>query len=167
MIQFALSKMYHFATRALVVNYAAKKLTIQHMGGIVDGFERFSSSLFGVARGWNKLATSVMKEYDLKGVYAFYLFALNEYDGSLTSADLANVCGRDKADVSRAVTTLEARGLLKREGNSSNAPSSSSTILYMYSVACVKISFKGENICIRLNCEVKSFSGFTIIRDCG
>lgn len=35
------------------------------------------------------------------------------------------------------------------------------------SVACVKINFKGENICIRLNCEVKSFSGFTIIRDCG
>ena len=101
----------------------------------MDGFERFSSSLFGVARGWNKLATSVMKEYDLKGVYAFYLFALNEYDGSLTSADLANVCGRDKADVSRAVTTLEARGLLKREGNSSNAPSSSSTIPYTYSVA--------------------------------
>lgn len=83
---------------------------------MIDRFERFSFSIFEISRCWHKIAADVMGEYGLKGPYAVYLVAMRRFDEGITSARLCEICARDKADVSRAVSAMEKEGLICREG---------------------------------------------------
>lgn len=82
---------------------------------MIDRFERFSFSIFEISRFWHKIAGEVMDEYGLKGPCAIYLSVLYRNSQGLTAARLAELCGRDKADVSRSVAAMEEKGLLIRE----------------------------------------------------
>lgn len=79
----------------------------------MDRFENFSTAIFKISHYWNKLATEEMKEHNLKGTYALYLITLYNSKDEMTAAILSKTCGRDKADVSRAVSTLQKRGLIE------------------------------------------------------
>ena len=83
----------------------------------MDRFETFSLALFSISRCWNKIAGEEMRRYGLKGVHAFYLVTILRHDGELTAANLRELCGRDKADVSRSVSAMESMGLLSRTGD--------------------------------------------------
>lgn len=82
----------------------------------MDRFETFSLALFNISRYWNKIAAEEMEKFGLKGAHAFYLVTILRNDGSVTASQLCELCGRDKADVSRAVAKMEQIGLLRREG---------------------------------------------------
>ena len=82
----------------------------------MDRFETFSLALFNISRYWNRLAADEMAKYGLKGAHAFYLVTILRYDGTVTASQLCELCGKDKADVSRAVSKMEQIGLLVREG---------------------------------------------------
>ena len=86
---------------------------------VINRFERFSYSVFEISRCWHKLAADVMAERGLKGPYAIYLVMLRHYDEGVTAARLCELCARDKADVSRAVSAMEKEGLVFREGGGS------------------------------------------------
>ncbi len=75
-------------------------------------FEHFTLDIFNISKYWNKLATDEMKKYGLRGAHALYLMILDGYEGEMTAARLADLCQRDKADVSRAIATpkLTPRG---------------------------------------------------------
>lgn len=89
---------------------------------MVDRFRRFSFSLFEMTRCWHKLAAEEMGKYDLKGPYAMYLVVLLHKPEGLTAAQLCELCGRDKADVSRSLSTMVEKGLVRREnGNTYRA----------------------------------------------
>ena len=89
---------------------------------MVDRFQRFTFSMFEISRCWHKLASEVMAEYDMKGPYAIYLVELMQNPQGLTAAQLCELSARDKADVSRAVSIMEEKGLIEREkGNSYRA----------------------------------------------
>ena len=79
-------------------------------------FDRFSLAIFEISRCWHKLAADEMAKYDLKGPHAMYLMTIQRYSDGITSAQLAELCGRDKADVSRSMSLMEAKGLIRREG---------------------------------------------------
>lgn len=83
----------------------------------MDRFETFSLALFSISRCWSKIAGEEMKRYGLKGAHAFYLVTILRHDGELTAANLCELCGRDKADISRAVAAMESLSLLRREGD--------------------------------------------------
>ncbi len=83
----------------------------------MDRFETFSLALFSISRCWSKIAGEEMKRYGLKGAHAFYLVTILRHDGELTAANLCELCGRDKADISRAVSTMESLSLLQRTGD--------------------------------------------------
>ena len=85
----------------------------------MDRFEHFTLSIFSISRYWNKIATEEMKKYGLRGAYALYLVMLASYEGRITAAKLADLCQRDKADVSRALSAFhkEGRSLRTREGS--------------------------------------------------
>ena len=83
----------------------------------MDRFETFSLALFNMSRYWNRLAAEEMEKYGLKGAHAFYLVTVLRYDGEVTASQLCELCGKDKADVSRAVTRMEEIGLLERVGS--------------------------------------------------
>ena len=81
---------------------------------MVDRFKQFSFSIFEIYRCWHKLAAQEMARYGLKGPHAIYLVAIQECPDGLTAAELSALCGRDKADVSRAVAALEEKKLIYR-----------------------------------------------------
>ena len=83
----------------------------------MDRFETFSLALFNMSRYWNRLAAEEMEKYGLKGAHAFYLVTVLRYDGEVTASQLCDLCGKDKADVSRAVAKMEQIGLLERVGS--------------------------------------------------
>ena len=88
---------------------------------MVERFEKFSYAIFEISRCWHKLAAEEMEKYDLKGTFSVYLLALRRSSEGLTAARLCELCGRDKADVSRAVAQLVRRGLVQREGRNYRA----------------------------------------------
>ena len=89
---------------------------------MVDRFRRFSLSLFEISRCWHKLAAEEMSKYGLKGPSAIYLVVLQHNPEGLTAARLCELCGRDKADVSRCLSAMQEKGLVVREkGNSYRA----------------------------------------------
>ena len=86
---------------------------------MIDRFERFSFAISDISRYWHKIAADEMEPYGLKGPYAVYFTTLYRYPEGVSAARLAELCSRDKADVSRALTRLEERGLLERTGSTS------------------------------------------------
>lgn len=88
---------------------------------MVRRFERFSCAISEISRYWHKLAGEEMEKYGLKGSHSVYLTALYRNSPGVSSAQLCELTGRDKADVSRMMTIMEQKGLVIREGASYRA----------------------------------------------
>ena len=54
----------------------------------------------------------------LRGAYALYLVVIRSGEGQMTAARLADLCQRDKADVSRAIAAFQKKGILEPYGES-------------------------------------------------
>lgn len=87
---------------------------------MLERFERFSLSIFEITRHWHKITSDEMEKYGLKGPHSIYLLAMHQHPEGVTSAQLGELCGRDKADVSRMVSILEEKGLVIRENVTKN-----------------------------------------------
>ena len=85
---------------------------------MIDRFEHFTLSIFSISRYWNIMATEEMKKYGLRGAYALYLLMIASNEGEITAAKLAELCRRDKADVSRALSRFQEKGIIQPYGNS-------------------------------------------------
>ena len=83
---------------------------------MIGRFERFSYAIFEISRCWHKLAAEEMEKYGLRGPFAVYLIALQNSPEGLTAVRLCELCARDKADVSRAVSLMVRKGFIKRKG---------------------------------------------------
>lgn len=83
---------------------------------MISRFERFSFAIFEISRYWHKIAANEMLKYGLKGPHAIYLIAMNRHPEGLTSGQLTEISSRDKADVSRAMASMELQGLVVKEG---------------------------------------------------
>ena len=82
----------------------------------MDRFERFTLSVFSITRYWNRIAAEAMGRYGLKGANALYLLTLGDAKGEITAAQLAEICQRDKADVSRAIASFQEKGIIEPYG---------------------------------------------------
>ena len=82
---------------------------------MLDRFERFSFSIFEITRHWHKITSDEMEKYGLKGTHCIYLLAMQQHPEGITATQLGEICGRDKADVSRMVSIMEQKGLVTRE----------------------------------------------------
>ena len=87
---------------------------------MIDRFEKFIYVISDIDRCWHKIAAEVMEGYGLKGPYAVYFTTMYRHGEGITAAQLGELCGRDKADVSRAISTLERKGLVQKVGGSQN-----------------------------------------------
>lgn len=82
---------------------------------MLNRFAKFSQSIAEIDRCWHKLAAEEMAKYELNSPHAVYLNTL--YDSGeegITCAQLAALCGKNKADVSRMVAILEKKELIRR-----------------------------------------------------
>ncbi len=87
---------------------------------MVSRFEHFSYSISAISRCWHKIASEVMEKCGLKGTYAIYLITIYRYSDGITAAKLGELCSKDKSDISRAISAMEKKGLVKREGINRN-----------------------------------------------
>lgn len=83
---------------------------------MVERFERFSFAISEISRYWHKLAAEEMEKYGLKGQHSVYLITMNKYPDGITATQLCELCNRDKSDVSRMMSIMEKKGLVKKEG---------------------------------------------------
>lgn len=83
-------------------------------------YEQFSASIFSIYQSIQKIEKNEMIHYGSRGIYAQYLAVLVRYPQGLTAARLSDICGRDKAAVSRTVADMEKEGLLTRENQGEN-----------------------------------------------
>ena len=83
---------------------------------MVDRFEKFSLAISEISRYWHRIAAEELKPYDLKSPHAVYLTTLYRYPDGITAPRLAELCGKDKADVSRMMSIMESKGLIIKEG---------------------------------------------------
>lgn len=87
---------------------------------LVDRFEKFIFTISEIDRYWHRVAADEMAKYGLKGPYVIYLVTMNRHCEGLTASQLCEICGRNKADVSRAVRDMESKGLVKKVSENGN-----------------------------------------------
>ena len=82
---------------------------------MLNRFAKFSFSISEIDRCWHKLAAEEMAKYGLNSPHAVYLNTLYDADPEgITAAQLGELCGKNKADVSRMVAILEQKGLVQK-----------------------------------------------------
>ena len=87
---------------------------------MLDRFEKFSLAIAEINRCWHKIAGEELAKYNLKSSHVNYLLVLARYPEGLTAPKLAELCDRDKADVSRMLSILETKKLVTKDGIGSN-----------------------------------------------
>ena len=83
---------------------------------MLDRFEKFSYFISEISHHWHKISADVMEEYGMKGPYSVYFTTMYRCTEGITATKLCEFCSRDKADVSRAVSLMEKKGLVTKEG---------------------------------------------------
>ena len=83
-------------------------------------FARFSLAISEIDRCWHKLAAEEMAKYDLNSPHAVYLTMLYNFEEGITAARLGELCCKNKADVSRMISILEKKGLVRKEATGGN-----------------------------------------------
>lgn len=78
-------------------------------------YEQFLFVVSGIHRYIQKIERDEMEKYGYKGAFAQYLAAMSRYPMGVTSAQLCEICDKDKAAVSRIVAEMEGKGLVIRE----------------------------------------------------
>lgn len=81
---------------------------------MLDRFEQFTAAISSIYRFVQKIERDEMEKYGLKGASAQYLLAMARYPEGITAAALCDICDRDKAAVSRILSEMEAKGLIRR-----------------------------------------------------
>lgn len=86
---------------------------------MIDRFELFTSYISEIYRQIQKIERDVMESYGLKGPHVQCLVAMSRLDHSVTATQLAALCEKDKAAISRTLSEMVQEGLVSREGQGS------------------------------------------------
>ncbi len=84
---------------------------------MIDRYEHFTYATNEINKFLRKIAGDEMKKHGLKSPHAIYFTVLAHHaESGLTATRLCELCGRDKADVSRMLSLMEERGLVVKKG---------------------------------------------------
>ena len=87
--------------------------------------QRFQSFVTGIAlchKSIQKIKTTEMTEFGLKGAHVMCLFFLGQHPEGLTAAQLSQMCAEDKAAISRTLAVLQERGYIQAGEKKYRAP---------------------------------------------
>ena len=73
---------------------------------MLDRFEQFSYSISNIYRHIMKIEREEMEKYGLRGSYVQYLVAMTRFPEGITSSKLSEICDKDKAAISRIISSL-------------------------------------------------------------
>ena len=80
-------------------------------------FETFVTAIGQINRSLQKLKSTEMADFGLKGTHVMCLYQLQQHESGLTSAQLVQLCDEDKAAISRCISELQQRGLVESPEN--------------------------------------------------
>lgn len=80
-----------------------------------DRFQAFVTGITTCYKYIQKIKTMEMTEFGLKGAHAMCLFFLHSHPEGLTAAQLSQLCGEDKAAVSRSLASLTEQGFIESD----------------------------------------------------
>lgn len=81
---------------------------------MISKYELFSTSVACLYRDIQKIERMEMAKFGLKGPHAQCLLVMKRHSEGVTSAQLCELCEKDKAAISRTVAELEEAGLVQR-----------------------------------------------------
>lgn len=84
------------------------------------GFEAFNALLGSTMKSLEHLKAKGMGEYGLSGMHTLCIRSLYEAPNGLTRTELSRRCGVDRAQITRAIGELLAKGIVFEAGGSSN-----------------------------------------------
>ena len=84
---------------------------------MISRYEHFSFLISSIYRSVQKIEREEMIKYGYKGAYAQYLAVMQRFPDGITATQLGDACEKDKAGVSRAVSEMLEKGLIRREQN--------------------------------------------------
>ncbi len=112
---------------------------------MITRFEKFSFAISEISKYWHQIASNEMRNLGLKGAISVYLTTLYRFEDGITSVELAELCCRDKSDVSRALKTLQDKGYVQKKSDKNN--------LYR---AKIFLTESGKKIAEQVNLKVES-----------
>lgn len=87
---------------------------------MITRYELFSSSVSSLSRDIQAIERTEMAKFGLKGPHAQCLLAMLRHPLGVTSAQLCELCAKDKAAISRTVAELENARMIRRESRNGN-----------------------------------------------
>lgn len=87
---------------------------------MITKYELFSSSVSSLSRDIQAIERTEMAKFGLKGPHAQCLLAMLRHPQGITSAQLCEVCAKDKAAISRTVSELENARMIRRDNRNGN-----------------------------------------------
>ena len=121
---------------------------IDQKNSAVGGFETFSSLLSSALKNLEKLKSRGMEEYGLSGTHTLCLRQMYDSPDGLTRTQLARRLGVDRAQMTRVICELLAKGYVVETEGSSN-----------YRKKCY-LSSKGKEITAEINRTVARINDF-------
>lgn len=87
---------------------------------MITKYELFSSSVATLSRDIQTIERKEMAKFGLKGPHAQCLLTMLRHPLGITSAQLCELCAKDKAAISRIVSELETARMIRRESRNGN-----------------------------------------------
>lgn len=88
---------------------------------MLQRFETFVTGITVCYKAIQRIKSSEMTEFGLKGTHTMCLFFLRRHPEGLTAASLCQLCSEDKAAISRTLSTLRQKAFVKSEGSAYRA----------------------------------------------
>ena len=82
---------------------------------MIDRFMAFTSAIAAMYKAIQKIERQETDRYGLRGPHVRCLVEIGQHPEGLPAARLCELCGKDKAAVSRSLAVLEKKGLIHRE----------------------------------------------------
>ena len=79
---------------------------------MIDRFELFTTTITQIYKNLQRIKMQEMSDFELRGTYVMCMFELNRNPEGLTITQLSQLCGEDKAAISRTISELVKRGLV-------------------------------------------------------
>ena len=84
------------------------------------GFEAFNGWIGNAAKELEKLKSKGMSDYGLSGTHTLCMRQMYDFPQGLTRTELAHRCNVDRAQITRVIGELLAKGYVQERGNGSN-----------------------------------------------
>ena len=79
----------------------------------MERFRIFTTQIALISRNIRKIKSEEMSEFDLKSPHVSCLYYLYKHSEGMTAKQLSDMCGEDKAAISRSIDSLEKKGYLE------------------------------------------------------